>query len=158
MLSTVNDELSRAACQQVGYGRSAAQASGSVAVVLTGFHHVTLNVTDLTRARAFYEGVLGLRVDQDFPGEKLRLRIGDHDRLVLRPPPSGTPPGDRFSERRIGLDHLAIGVASREELDQLAETLCAHGIVADLHHDALGPAMVSFRDPDNIQWEFFEQA
>ena len=52
----------------------------------TGFHHVTLNVTDLARARAFYEGVLGLRVDQDFPGEKLRLRIGGNDRLVLRPP------------------------------------------------------------------------
>jgi catechol 2,3-dioxygenase-like lactoylglutathione lyase family enzyme len=50
----------------------------------TGFHHVTLNVTDLARARAFYEGVLGLRVDQDFPGEKLRLRIGGNDRLVLR--------------------------------------------------------------------------
>ena len=50
---------------------------GSVTSVLTGFHHVTLNVTDLSRARAFYEGVLGLEVDQDFPGEKLRLRIGE---------------------------------------------------------------------------------
>ena len=123
----------------------------------TGFHHVTLNVTDLARARAFYEGVLGFRVDQDFPGEKLRLRIGAHDRLVLRPPLPGTPPDDRFSERRIGLDHLAVGVASRAELEQLTETLHAHGVVADLHHDPLGPAMVSFRDPDNIQLEFFEQ-
>ena len=40
-----------------------------------GFHHITLNVTDLARSRAFYEGLLGLRVDQDFPGEKLRLRL-----------------------------------------------------------------------------------
>jgi glyoxylase I family protein len=59
--------------------------------MLTGFHHITLNVNDLSRARAFYEGILGLRVDQDFPGEKLRLRIGENDRLVLRPPLSGTP-------------------------------------------------------------------
>ncbi len=73
----------------------------------TGFHHVTLNVTDLSRARAFYEGVLGLKVDQDFPGEKLRLRIGETDRLVLHPP--------------------------------------------------MGPAIVTFRDPDSIQWELFEQ-
>lgn len=32
-----------------------------------------------------------------------------------------------------------------------------HGVSADLHHDPLGPAVVSFRDPDNIQLEFFEQ-
>jgi catechol 2,3-dioxygenase-like lactoylglutathione lyase family enzyme len=56
--------------------------------VPTGFHHVTLNVTDLARARAFYEGILGFTVDQDFPGEKLRLRFGASSlaRLVLRAP------------------------------------------------------------------------
>jgi glyoxylase I family protein len=87
--------------------------------VPTGFHHVTLNVTDLSRARAFYEGVLGLTVDQDFPGEKLRLRIGETDRL--------------------------------------AEVLRRNGVAVDLHHDPMGPAIVTFRDPDNIQWELFEQ-
>jgi len=127
-----------------------------VTSVLTGFHHVTLNVTDLPRARAFYEGVLGLQVDQDFPGEKLRLRIGETGRLVLRRPLPGTPPGDRFSEHRIGLDHLAIGV-SGQELEELAEVLRRNGVAADLHHDPLGPAIVTFRDPDNFQWEFFEQ-
>jgi len=127
-----------------------------VTSVLTGFHHVTLNVTDLPRARAFYEGVLGLEVDQDFPGEKLRLRIGETGRLVLRPPLPGTPAGDRFSERRIGLDHLAIGV-SGQELEELAEVMRRNGVAADLHHDPLGPAVLTFRDPDNIQWEFFEQ-
>jgi glyoxylase I family protein len=125
--------------------------------MLTGFHHVTLSVTDLSRARAFYEGVLGLEVDQDFPGEKLRLRIGKTDRLVLHPPLPDTPSGDRFSEQRIGLDHLAIGVSSFQELERLAEVLRRNGVAADLHHDPLGPAIVTFRDPDNIQWELFEQ-
>ena len=123
----------------------------------TGFHHVTLNVTDLSRARAFYEGVLGLKVDQDFPAEKLRLRISETDRLVLHPPLPGTPSGDRFSEQRIGLDHLAIGVSSYQELERLAEVLRRNGVAADLHHDPMGPAIVTFRDPDNIQWELFEQ-
>src|SRR5687767_210606 len=77
------------------------------------FHHITLRVTDLGRARAFYEGVLGLAVDQDFAGRKLRLRLdGTATRLVLVPLLPGTPAGDRFSERRVGLDHLAIGVAA----------------------------------------------
>ena len=121
--------------------------------MLTGFHHVTLRVTDLSRARTFYEGVLGLKVDQDFPGEKLRLRIGETGRLVLRPPLPDTPSGDRFSEQRIGLDHLAIGVSSYQELERLAEVLRRKGVAADLHRDPTGPAIVTFRDPDNIQWE-----
>ena len=51
------------------------------------------------RSRRFYEGVLGLTVDQDFPPEpgyrgKLRLRLADGTRIVLAPPPLGTPGGN----------------------------------------------------------------
>lgn len=75
--------------------------------VLTGFHHVTLNVTDLPRARAFSEGILDFLVVQDFPGRKLSLRVGtSRSRLVLRPT-SCSVDADRFSEYRIGLDHVA---------------------------------------------------
>jgi catechol 2,3-dioxygenase-like lactoylglutathione lyase family enzyme len=50
------------------------------------FHHITLRVTDLGRARAFYEGLLDFGVDQDFPGEKLRFRLaGTPARLVVCP-------------------------------------------------------------------------
>jgi glyoxylase I family protein len=124
--------------------------------VVTGFHHITLNVTDLPRARAFYEGVLGFEVDQDFPGYKLRVRVGTSwARLVLCPPP-GTVDADRFSEYRIGLDHLSFG-ASRAEIDRLADALTAAGVRANLSQDALGPAVLCFRDPDNIALEFFEE-
>jgi glyoxylase I family protein len=122
-----------------------------------GFHHITLRVTDLVRARAFYEGVLGFEVDQDFPGRKLRLRpAGTDTRLVLVPPLPGTPADDRFTERRIGLDHLAVGIGSRAELDRMAEALQAAGVPVELNHDGLGNAIVHFRDPDNFQWELFE--
>jgi glyoxylase I family protein len=123
-----------------------------------GVHHITLNVTDLEVSRAFYEGLLGFGVDQDFPGEKLRLRLAeDGTRLVLRPLLPGTPAGDQFSEYRAGLDHIAIG-AAREEVFRLAETLRRAGLAADLHRNRGSEhAMVTFRDPDNIQWEFFEE-
>jgi catechol 2,3-dioxygenase-like lactoylglutathione lyase family enzyme len=56
------------------------------------FHHITLRVADLDRSRAFYHGVLGLTLDQDCPGEKLRFRLdGTTTRLVLVPPLPGTP-------------------------------------------------------------------
>jgi len=123
----------------------------------TGYHHITLNVTDLGRARAFYEGLLGFGVDQDFPGEKLRLRMpGTSTRLVLRPVLPGTPAGDQFTEFRVCLDHIAIG-GTREEVRRLAQALRAVDVPADLHRDRAGQnEMVTFRDPDNIQWEFFE--
>jgi glyoxylase I family protein len=123
------------------------------------FHHITMNVADLARSRAFYEGVLGLTVDQDFPGEKLRLRLdGTATRLVLVPPPPGTPPDDRFDERRIGLDHVAIGVPAGE-VARMARILDDAGVPnSGVKADPLGPAMITFRDPDNVQWEFFEEA
>jgi catechol 2,3-dioxygenase-like lactoylglutathione lyase family enzyme len=122
------------------------------------FHHITLRVSDLGRARAFYEGVLGLSVDQDFPGEKLRFRLdGTSTRLVLVPPLPGTPAGDRFTEHRIGLDHVAIGVPAGA-VAGLAGRLDAAGVPSSgIKADALGPAMITFRDPDNVQWEFFEE-
>lgn len=124
--------------------------------MLTGFHHLTLNVTDLPRTRAFYEGVLGFEVDQDFPGRKLRLRIGEsRARLVLCPPP-GDIGADRFTEYRIGLDHVSFG-ASRADIDRLASALAAAGVPANLEHDPLGPAVLCCRDPDNIALEFFEE-
>jgi catechol 2,3-dioxygenase-like lactoylglutathione lyase family enzyme len=123
------------------------------------FHHITLRVSDLHRARGFYESVLGLTVDQDFPGEKLRLRLdGTATRLVLVPPLPGTPAGDRFTEQRIGLDHVAIGVAVGE-VARLATALDDAGVPnSGVKADPLGPAMITFRDPDNVQWEFFEEA
>jgi hypothetical protein len=70
-------------------------------------------VTCAVPARSTRE-FLGLTVDQDFPEEKLRFRLGGTaTRLVLVPPLAGTPAGDRFTEQRIGLDHVAIGRCDR---------------------------------------------
>jgi catechol 2,3-dioxygenase-like lactoylglutathione lyase family enzyme len=129
--------------------------------MLIGFHHVTLRVRDLDRSRAFYSALPEFVLDQDFPDlGKLRYRIGQtRARLVLCAPLPGSPEDDRFDERRIGLDHLAVGVTGgRQALAELEVTLRRIGAVTDgVHLDRGGElAMITFRDPDNIQWEFFE--
>jgi hypothetical protein len=48
--------------------------------------------------------------------------------VILAPPPEGTADDDRFSERRIGVDHLEFGVDDRATLDQLADWLRAEGV------------------------------
>lgn len=128
--------------------------------MITGVHHITLNVSDLDRSRRFYAALPGFVLDQDFPGEKARFRIGAAAaRLVLVPPLPGTPDGDRFSERRIGLDHIALGVSGRAALEELLAALREIGAETDgIHLDRAGTAaMITFRDPDNVQWEYFEE-
>jgi glyoxylase I family protein len=82
------------------------------------------------------------------------MRAGD-TYLTLQPPLEGTAPEDRFSEYRIGVDHLAFAVEDRAELDTLVDDLRTAGVPTHgvLTHPVLGTPYVVFRDPDNVQWE-----
>jgi catechol 2,3-dioxygenase-like lactoylglutathione lyase family enzyme len=88
--------------------------------------------------------------------ERRRFAVGD-TRVVLRSPLDGTPEDDRFSERRIGLDHISFGVRSRASLERLIERLRVHGVATAGIETNPDPdtEFVAFRDPDNIQLEFF---
>lgn len=130
--------------------------------VISGYHHITLRVSDLDRSRSFYSALPEFILDQDFRDlGKLRYRIGEtRSRLVLCAPLPGATLGDRFDERRIGLDHIAVGVfGGREALDGLEAALRSVGAPTDgVHLDRGGElAVITFRDPDNVQWEFFEE-
>ncbi len=82
--------------------------------------HVTLGVSDLGRAKAFYEGALGLIIE-DETKEALYLRGVEerqHHSLVLQK--SETP------EAR----HLGLKVGSEEDLDKAARHFKSQGIGA----------------------------
>jgi glyoxylase I family protein len=141
-----------------------------MAVTVSGLHHVTIRVQDPDRARDFYEETLGLPfieipVDQAFvhewkgnpaEGTLLATQIGSTF-LILAPPLEGTPDDDRFSERRIGVDHLAFGVDDPAVLEEVAAALEGASVpTAGVEVDpVLGKPYVAFRDPDNVQWEFY---
>ncbi len=69
-------------------------------------------------------------------------------------------PGENFSEFRSGLDHLEFLVERRDDLWEWAARLdemeIPHSGVKDL--DYTPNAMLTFRDPDHIQLEFFWRA
>ena len=121
-----------------------------------GIHHFRLTVTDVDRAVEFYTSLLGFKKLVDLkPGAFLSngsvgLGIGPF------PEPAKAIPGDRFSENRVGLDHVSFAVSSRKVLEDAARLLDARGIahseVRDLG-EAFGIAILIFRDPDNIQLE-----
>jgi glyoxylase I family protein len=139
-------------------------------MAVTRLHHVAIRVQDPDRSRAFYENVLGFAF-QEVPvgpsvtnlwrgspseGALLATQAGDTF-VILQPPLDGTADDDRFSERRIGVDHLAFGVDDRATLEGLVERLRAEGAETEgiEHDDVLDSEYVAFRDPDNVQWEFY---
>ena len=68
--------------------------------------------------------------------------------------------GERFSEFRIGFDHLEFLVDRKDNLEEWVEKLNRLQIpnsgVKQPEHTR--NAMLTFRDPDNIQLEFFWRA
>jgi glyoxylase I family protein len=63
---------------------------------------------------------------------------------------------DRFNEFRIGLDHLSFTAPNEQALHSLADKLRASGVETqgvELYHT--GNKYVAFRDPDNIQLEYW---
>jgi len=99
--------------------------------------HVALTVRDLAVSIPWYEALLDAEpvLDEDTDPDMHHT--------------------ERFSEYRVGLDHVAFGCADRAELEQWASRLDALGIEHGGVKDASYGSGVSFRDPDGIALEFF---
>lgn len=63
-----------------------------------------------------------------------------------------------LSEFRVGLDHLALAVDSRDELESWVDHLDECGVPHSEIHDMPYGSLVVFRDLDNIQLELFAVA
>ncbi|OBK84829.1 VOC family protein [Mycobacterium sp. 1165178.9] len=123
--------------------------------------HVRLTVTDIERSRQFYESVFGWPVLLEVPenaDESARNQLSflfggviydlGGTLLGLRPVAA-----DRFDEDRVGLDHIAFRLGSKDELDSAAAHLDELGVVHEPVKD-IGPSYIlEFRDPDNIALE-----
>ena len=122
---------------------------------LTGLHHTALTVTDADRGAAWYRALLGLtevlRGDDDI----VSYRVLASDSIVLGVRQYHGVAAERFDEFRTGLDHLAFGVSSRSELEEWEQLLRERGIpFTPIAETPIG-SVVAFRDPDNIQLEFW---
>lgn len=88
---------------------------------LAGLWHLALNVVDLERALAFYEGDLGLRVEWRPDADNVYLTSG-RDNLALHRV-------DRLADAdaRGRLDHLGFVLPTAESVDAWAAFLSARG-------------------------------
>ncbi len=128
-------------------------------------HHLRITVTDITRSREFYTGLLGFQVavespPADDPSAEAVYPIlwggivmaSGNLLLGLRPV---APRSDRFDENRVGLDHLSFSVAGRADLEDALrlfdEQGVPHGEITRLEGFSID--ILPFRDPDNVQLE-----
>ncbi len=120
--------------------------------------HVAVTVRDLSVSVPWYEAlfdakpVLDEDTDPQFHHNVYLLGNGTLFGLHQHETPA---PSGQFSEYRVGLDHVAFGVANRGELEKWATRLDELGIEHGGIKDARYGSGVSFRDPDGIALEFF---
>lgn len=118
-----------------------------------GIDHVTLTVSNLDQTKKFYE--------QLFQTKFTKHKENSFNLLLVSIPVwfvqwEKQYPNDRFDERRIGLDHIAFHLDELADLEKFVNRLKEMGVeTAGLErYDGKYP-YVAFRDPDNIQTEFF---
>ncbi len=125
----------------------------------TGVSHLDFSVTDVEASAEWYEKTLGLKrlVRQDLDGRVMVVLAHPGTRMIIGLNQHEGRTADRFDERNPGLDHVGFAVDSREDLVELEAHLTDLGVEHSPVTDApsgVGTALV-FRDPDNIQLEFW---
>jgi glyoxylase I family protein len=124
---------------------------------ITGGHHIALTVRNADRSAQWYGDLLGMQVVLKSDDDTVRFRILAH-------PGSGWLIGIRqypgreegaFDEFRTGLDHFAFAVSSRAELESWEQRLHKADVrLTPIAETPIGSVIV-FRDPENIQLEFW---
>ncbi|TAM71693.1 MAG: VOC family protein [Microbacteriaceae bacterium] len=119
--------------------------------------HIDLSVSDVEASATWYVNVLGLR-------RVRRVDLDNRIMIVLVHQPTGlviglnqhtVVPVPRFDDRNVGLDHIGFSVAERADLDAWEAQLADLNVVHSPAEDTANGAALVFRDPDNIQLEFW---
>jgi glyoxylase I family protein len=125
---------------------------------ITGYHHLNVTVTDVTRSTEWYTEVLGFTKLKEFEKDGFTKVVLVHpgSRTVFGLTGHGAKAsGDAFSEFRTGMDHVAFAVKDRTAL----ETWKAHFERLGVTHSEIKPSvmgdLIAFRDPDHIQYEVY---
>jgi glyoxylase I family protein len=125
---------------------------------LSGVHHVGLTVTDPERSKRWYSEVLGMVewMQEEYPGGRTIGMMLPGSALFIGLDTHKRNSAERFAPHRTGLDHLALGVDSRAELEAWHSYLVDRGVdcsdVREFTHPGKG-SLCTFSDPDGIALE-----
>jgi glyoxylase I family protein len=119
--------------------------------------HISFSATDAERSAAWWSDLFDMREIDRSKGD------GWFGVLLVHPPTAtilefqqhDTNAGERFDPRRTGFDHLGFMVADRPELDAWQAYFAEKGVDYTPVVDHAYGSVLTFRDPDGIQFEMF---
>jgi catechol 2,3-dioxygenase-like lactoylglutathione lyase family enzyme len=126
---------------------------------ITGVAHVELSVRDLEASSRWYCRLLDAREVFREPNEAEALVacaiLEPRSGMILALTQHLRPTEGPFDVRRVGLDHLAFGVADERALEAWRGALDDLGIPHSGIQDIRYAKSITFRDPDGIPLEVF---
>lgn len=125
-------------------------------MIYPGFvDHLVFRVSDLARTERFYTALLGEPAHRT---EDSVMFIAGDTRLFFTLP--GKPEPQRHDKENVGLNHVAFGVRTIEELRTVEAQLDAAGIAhSGIRIDRYGQReFIWMDDPDGIRLEFYLRA
>lgn len=122
---------------------------------INGIHHIALTVSDAERSAAWYRALFGLTEVLRGDDDVVSFRVLAGNGVVVGVRRYHQTAADQFDELRVGMDHVAFGVSTQEELEEWQRLLEERGIeFSPIAETPIGSVIV-FRDPDNIQLEIW---
>lgn len=122
-------------------------------IPIWGVRHIAFRVRDLEAARKWYSEVLGMEVEDEFPGQALFVRFGPyyhHDLAIFQ----ADREADLPAQNAVGLAHIALLVDSLEGVRQWYHHLKANGVeVRGSDHGVT--RSIYFTDPDGNPFEIY---
>ena len=123
-------------------------------VKINYLNHIVLTIKSIAKTKNFYSKVLGKPKYSD--KYQIMYQFGK-TKLFLATPYRKIQKSDKFDPNRIGLEHLAFGVASLGDLARIEKKLNKEkvknsGIHTDKHSKK---EKIWLNDPDSIRLEFF---
>lgn len=117
--------------------------------------HVALSVTDIGRSGPWYEHLFELQkvAEMTDPAPMEIYMTPEGQAIDLRQDPSVVR--ERFTQERVGLDHLAFVCQDPPELEAWLARLNESGVENSGIVQTPFGSHVNFRDPDNIALEFY---
>jgi glyoxylase I family protein len=124
--------------------------------MITGFHHIAINTTDIERSARFYREVLGfrekMRLDYEGGGYLLMLELGGVSVGLFA---GGKPSDLEARSGEVGYVHLALSV---DDVDAEYERIQAAGYEFYVAPKTVQNLRIAFfRDPDGIPIELMQE-
>lgn len=122
--------------------------------------HISFSVRDAEASARWWAKLLDLTEIDRVSGEGWRgiLLLHASTRTVIEFQQHDENRGETFDPRRTGFDHMGFKVDRREDLDEWLTRFQEFGVSHSPIADRSYGAVLTFKDPDGIQFEMFYKA